>query len=556
MAPRMRDLPTLPLTLAAALLLVVLLALGACGDGTSGAVWGEDDQVIDQAAVAKMDAAEFRAMMAEASDRLIANHGGDAAAFIALFWGLDRGYDSYQLLTGALNGRLAADGRITDAKGTELTPARPAEGIIRVSGSNGGEIGDGAAGSPDEPVLLACLSGPVAFADDRKPTESPAELELYGRALLIMECYDWFAEVPTRIAQREQEEYEQKRLSEDELKKRQAALSKETVTRIITELAAKGYSTKQLAQAAVLLQTDADWQRVVNAFGWGCRHTSGETLRPAYEPITSGMETIYPPADKDAPTDYDRADVEAALDGMASSSGEATTTTTIAATTTTEAAKTPPEAEDIITSTELETPIPITLRGSDADGDDLTYTYEQPENGVAEGAPPFLTYTPNDGFAGATDMFIYTVSDGKAEAIGTVQIEVEPLRYVGEVGILSQSKLPVYYLDHSYVELVVAGSTVTATMEFTLVAVLKWTSDEYLCTATMHRVYRGEGPRGDNVSLKLELMDSSDFLEGPDQEGVNVPVVQSQVLEGTFSSDGTFTGNIRNVWAIGAARVE
>ena len=152
---------------------------------------------------------------------------------------------------------------------------------------------------------------------------------------------------------------------------------------------------------------------------------------------------------------------------------------------------------------------------------------------MAEGAPPFLTYTPEDGFAGATDTFTFTVSDGKAQAVGTVRIDVEGLRYLGEVADLEQTAFAGHRLDHSSVELVVTGSVITATVEFTLVAVLKWDSDDYLCTATMHRVYRGEGPRRDSVSIGLKLVDSSDVLEGPDRDGVNVPVVQSQVLEGT-----------------------
>ena len=94
------------------------------------------------------------------------------------------------------------------------------------------------------------------------------------------------------------------------------------------------------------------------------------------------------------------------------------------------------------------------------------------------------------------------------------------------------------------------------TVEFILVAVLKWTSNEHLCTATMHRVYQGQGPMADRLSVELELVDFSDALEGPDCSGVNVPVIQTQTLEGTFAPDGTFTGNIRNAWTVTATRAD
>ncbi|USF87813.1 Ig-like domain-containing protein [Candidatus Endoriftia persephone] len=67
----------------------------------------------------------------------------------------------------------------------------------------------------------------------------------------------------------------------------------------------------------------------------------------------------------------------------------------------------------------------ITLTGSDADGDSLTYTLvTQPANGTLSGSAPDLSYRPNDGFTG-TDSFSFRVSDGKtdsADAIVTIQV--------------------------------------------------------------------------------------------------------------------------------------
>jgi hypothetical protein len=67
----------------------------------------------------------------------------------------------------------------------------------------------------------------------------------------------------------------------------------------------------------------------------------------------------------------------------------------------------------------------ITLTGSDADGDSLTYTLvTQPANGTLSGSAPDLSYRPNDGFTG-TDSFSFRVSDGKTDsADATVTIQV------------------------------------------------------------------------------------------------------------------------------------
>jgi MYXO-CTERM domain-containing protein len=60
--------------------------------------------------------------------------------------------------------------------------------------------------------------------------------------------------------------------------------------------------------------------------------------------------------------------------------------------------------------------IAITLQGSDADGDVLTYTVvTQPSHGALEGAAPSLVYTPEAGFAGI-DRFTFTVNDGQADS--------------------------------------------------------------------------------------------------------------------------------------------
>ena len=71
----------------------------------------------------------------------------------------------------------------------------------------------------------------------------------------------------------------------------------------------------------------------------------------------------------------------------------------------------------------------ITLAGTDADGDSLTYTsVSTPSNGTLSGTAPNLTYTPNDDYTGS-DSFTFSVNDGTENSAtnGTVNITVTPV---------------------------------------------------------------------------------------------------------------------------------
>ncbi|WP_053203043.1 choice-of-anchor L domain-containing protein [Jiangella muralis] len=85
----------------------------------------------------------------------------------------------------------------------------------------------------------------------------------------------------------------------------------------------------------------------------------------------------------------------------------------------------PPVADDQAVETTVDTPVDITLTGTDEDGDELTYELaSEPENGTLSGTAPDLTYTPADGYTG-DDAFTFTVSDGAATSEpATVTIEV------------------------------------------------------------------------------------------------------------------------------------
>lgn len=71
-----------------------------------------------------------------------------------------------------------------------------------------------------------------------------------------------------------------------------------------------------------------------------------------------------------------------------------------------------PIADNQTLETPGNTPLPITLTGSDPDNDPLTFAIERaPVSGILTGTPPVLTYLPNANFIGR-DSFTFTVNDG------------------------------------------------------------------------------------------------------------------------------------------------
>jgi hypothetical protein len=85
----------------------------------------------------------------------------------------------------------------------------------------------------------------------------------------------------------------------------------------------------------------------------------------------------------------------------------------------------PPTANSQSVSTAEDTALPITLTGTDPDGDALTFAIATvPTNGTLSGTAPNVTYTPNASFNGA-DSFTFTVNDGTVDsAAATISITV------------------------------------------------------------------------------------------------------------------------------------
>jgi VCBS repeat-containing protein len=87
----------------------------------------------------------------------------------------------------------------------------------------------------------------------------------------------------------------------------------------------------------------------------------------------------------------------------------------------------PPIAESLSVTTKEDTPISITLTGSDRDEDPLTYSIvTEPIHGRLTGTVPNMSYRPERDFNGQ-DSFTFEVNDGKVNsAAATVSITVTP----------------------------------------------------------------------------------------------------------------------------------
>ena len=93
----------------------------------------------------------------------------------------------------------------------------------------------------------------------------------------------------------------------------------------------------------------------------------------------------------------------------------------------------PPTAEDQSVSTQVDVAVPITLTGSDPDGDPLTFAIVTgPANGSLSGGldgDELVTYTPNAGST-ASDSFTFVVNDGTQDsALATVSITINVLAF-------------------------------------------------------------------------------------------------------------------------------
>ena len=87
-----------------------------------------------------------------------------------------------------------------------------------------------------------------------------------------------------------------------------------------------------------------------------------------------------------------------------------------------------PTADNDAVVTDEDTPLPITLTGSDPDNDPLTFTLTGvPTHGTLGGVEPNLTYTPDPDYFGP-DSLMFLVNDGEFDSpMATVNITVNPV---------------------------------------------------------------------------------------------------------------------------------
>lgn len=101
----------------------------------------------------------------------------------------------------------------------------------------------------------------------------------------------------------------------------------------------------------------------------------------------------------------------------------------------------PPVANPQSVSTAQNTPVAITLTGSDVDDDPLTFALgAPPSHGGLTGTPPNVTYTPTTGYFGP-DSFTFTVNDGTVTSgPATVSITVTevplPMLTIGDASLV------------------------------------------------------------------------------------------------------------------------
>ena len=136
-----------------------------------------------------------------------------------------------------------------------------------------------------------------------------------------------------------------------------------------------------------------------------------------------------------------------------------------------------PTATDQAVTTLENTPITVTLTGSDPDADTLTYAVvDQPTHGTLTGTAPALTYTPDPDYSGS-DAFTFKVNDGavnSAPATISITVSAKPAQRADAIVLVNSASAGAYpdfahyikpYLDHfgfAYTTIDVASQPIPA----------------------------------------------------------------------------------------------
>lgn len=147
----------------------------------------------------------------------------------------------------------------------------------------------------------------------------------------------------------------------------------------------------------------------------------------------------------------------------------------------------PPVADNQTLTTPEDTPVTVSLTGSDPNSNNLTFTVlANPTYGTLLGSAPNLAYTPDENFNGS-DSFTFKVNDGIADSnIATISITITPvndppvLNVIGAKGVNENTNLNFTVSgsdpDGDAVTLSATGLPVGATFN-TATGVFDWTPD-------------------------------------------------------------------------------
>jgi VCBS repeat-containing protein len=168
-------------------------------------------------------------------------------------------------------------------------------------------------------------------------------------------------------------------------------------------------------------------------------------------------------------------------------------------------------------TTDEDTPKDITLKGTDREGDSLTYSIvARPSHGtLTTGTAANLTYTPTADYAG-TDSFIFKVYDGKVDsATAMVSITVTPLADLSVADVK-----------------VIEGNAGTSTLTFTL------TLNEFINSASVYYATTDDTATANNDYIaKTGIVN---FTGGNKEKTISITIKGDINIE----TDETFTLNL------------
>jgi acid phosphatase type 7 len=205
----------------------------------------------------------------------------------------------------------------------------------------------------------------------------------------------------------------------------------------------------------------------------------------------------------------------------------------------------PPVADSQSVITDEDTPVSITLTGSDPENDPLSYAITSlPANGTLSGTAPSLTYTPAADFYGS-DSFTFRVSDGvSSSAPATVSITVNPVNDPPIANADSAATLQGVAVTID----VLSNDTDVDGDVLTVIAVSPGTSGSVTINPDHTVTYQPNSAFTGVDTFTYTVSDGALTAEGTVTVTVNKPVLFSEGFEsGNFSAGGWVTSGQASV---------